>query len=234
MKKLLIIMLALALIVAMSACSDAASTEETTSESADTVTETESESADTATDTAEETGETSEELTTIGWISAAWSDDYCKRMSDALVEQAADYGFKVEALNGNLDVTTYIECIDTLAEKEVEGIIIQPLFSVPDFCMQFNESDTPLVFLNIAPQLSDTSADLEYYYVGSYEYNIGAQLAVEMANGLEDGAKICMICLMYGQDNTTGRLNGFVDWMTDNRPDVEILETNYVTNNDVF
>jgi ABC-type sugar transport system substrate-binding protein len=165
----------------------------------------------------------------IGWISASWSDDYCKRMSDALEEIGPKYGFEVMALNGNADVTTYIECIDTILQSDVKGVIIQPLFSVPDYCKQFNEQGIPLTFLNIVPQISEECADLEYYYAGSSEEKIGAQLAEAMADGLKENAKICWLCLPYGQDNTTGRLKGFNDWMAENRPDVTVLETNYIT-----
>ena len=175
-------------------------------------------------------------LQKIGFISASWSDDYCKRMSDALVEQGPDYGFEVTALNaspnGTPDVTGYIEAVDTLAQKDLDGIIIQPLFSIPDYCLQFNKKNIPLCFLNIAPQISDSSKNLKYYYAGSFEEDIGSQLAEAMSKGLKDNAKICCICLMYGQDNTTGRLKGFTEWMSKNRPDVKILETNYVKQNE--
>ncbi len=53
-----------------------------------------------------------------------------------------------------------------------------------------------------------------------------------MSPGLKDGAKICVICLPYGQDNAAGRLKGLQDWFAANRPDVEILEVNYVERNE--
>lgn len=213
MKKLLATLLATGMVLSLAACGNTASTSGSTS------------------------GSGSGNLQKIGFISASWSDDYCKRMSDALVEQGPDYGFEVEALNaspgGNMDVTGYIECVDTLSQMDLDGIIIQPLFSIPDYCLQFNQKNIPLCFLNIAPQISDASKDLEYYYAGSFEEDIGAQLAEAMSPGLKDNAKICCMCLMYGQDNTTGRLKGFQNWMSENRPDVTILDVNYVKQNDV-
>ena len=54
-------------------------------------------------------------LNKLGYISAAWSDDYCKRLNDAIVEHGPEYGFEVEALNaspnGMADVTGYIEAL---------------------------------------------------------------------------------------------------------------------------
>lgn len=171
------------------------------------------------------------ELQTVGFLSAAWSDDYCKRLSDAIVEHGPEYGFEVNALNGapdgNADVAKYMEGIDALLAKNPDAMIIQPLFTIPDYCMKFNEV-TPLTFVNIAPEISETSKDLKYWYAGCYDINIGAQLAEEMAKGLKDGAKICQLNLTYGQTNTAQRDQGFKDWMAENRPDVEILETNYV------
>ena len=172
-----------------------------------------------------------EDVPVVGYVSAAWSDDYCKRLNDALVELGPEYGVKVDAINGapsgTPDVTGYIEAIDALAAKNPDAMIVQPLFSVPDHCVQFNEKGIPLAFLNIAPEISDNCKDLEYWYAGCYDTDIGAQLAEEMAKGLKEDAKICMICLSYGQTNAKQRRDGFQEWMEENRPDVEILEINY-------
>ena len=78
-------------------------------------------------------------LNKLGYISAAWSDDYCKRLNDAIVEHGPEYGFEVEALNaspnGMMDVTGYIEATEALAQKNIDAILCQPLFSVPDMLM---------------------------------------------------------------------------------------------------
>lgn len=176
--------------------------------------------------------ESGESLQKLGYVSAAWSDDYCKRLNDAIVELGPEYGFEVEALNaspnGVSDVTGYIEAIDALAQKDLDAILVQPLFSVPDMLTEFDEQGVKVGFVNIVPQISDASADLNFYYAGSSEQAIGAQLAEAMSPGLKEGAKVCCLCLTYGQDNTAGRLEGFQNWMAENRPDVTILEVNYV------
>lgn len=73
---------------------------------------------------------------TVGFVSAAWSDDYCKRLNDALVELGPEYNLKVDAINGapsgNPDVSGYIEAINALAAKNPDAMIVQPLSSVPD------------------------------------------------------------------------------------------------------
>lgn len=176
-------------------------------------------------------GDSGGELQSLGYLSASWSDDYCKRLSDAIVELGPEYGFKVNALNGapdgNPDVSKYMEGIDALLAQNPDAMMVQPLFTIPDYCMQFN-GKIPLTFVNIAPEISDASADLEYWYAGCYDTDIGAQLAEEMAKGLKDGAKICMINLTYGQTNAIQRDEGFKNWMAENRPDVEIIETHWV------
>lgn len=177
-----------------------------------------------------------DKVQTVGFVSAAWSDDYCKRLNDALVELGPEYNLNVEAINGapsgNPDVSGYIEAIDALAVKNPDAMIVQPLFSVPDHCIQFNEKGIPLTFINIAPEISETSKDLEYYYAGCFDVEIGKQLAEEMSKGLKEDAKICVVCLTYGQTNAAQRLEGFETWMNENRPDVEILEVQYVEKND--
>ena len=173
----------------------------------------------------------------VGYISASWSDDYCKRLSDAIVELGPKYGFEVDAINaspqGQVDVSGYIEAIDSMKQKGIKGLIVQPLFTVPDMCVEFQNNGVPITFVNIEPQIDEDSKDLKYFYAGSYEESIGAQLAEAHAQGLKKNAKICMIELMQGQDNQIGRDKGYVDWMKENRPDVQILETNYVLKNDV-
>lgn len=68
-----------------------------------------------------------EKLNKLGYISAAWSDDYCKRLNDAIVEHGPEYGFEVEALNaspnGMADVTGYIEATEALAQKNIDAIL---------------------------------------------------------------------------------------------------------------
>lgn len=175
-------------------------------------------------------------LQSLGFLSAAWSDDYCKRLNDALVELGPQYGFEVNAVNGapdgNPDVTKYMEGIDALLAKNPDAMLIQPLFSVPDYCVQINEKNIPLCFINIAPEISENCKDLQYYYAGCFDTAIGAQLAEEMAKGLKENAKICLMCLPYGQTNAAQRRDGFMEWMQANRPDVEILEVNYVEKTD--
>lgn len=184
----------------------------------------------------QEQSEVQAQVQTVGYVSASWSDDYCKRLNDALVELGPTYNLNVDAINGapsgNPDVSGYIEAIDALAAKNPDAMIVQPLFSVPDHCVQFNEKGIPLVFLNISPEISENCKDLEYFYAGCFDVNIGAQLAEEMSKGLKENAKICVMCLSYGQTNAAQRLEGFQTWMAANRPDVEILEVNYVEKNE--
>lgn len=189
-----------------------------------------------ATSAAEASKEGEKKLTKVCYMSAAWSDDYCKRLNDAIVELGPQYGMEVDAVNGaptgQPDLTGYIEAIEAIAAKNPEGVIVQPLFSLPDYCLQFNEKKVPLCFVNIAPEISDTSKNLEYYYAGCFDTKIGEQLAEEMAKGLKQNAKIGVICLPYGQTNAEQRRTGFETWMKANRPDVQILEVKYVETND--
>lgn len=154
----------------------------------------------------------------IGYVSAAFSDDYCKRLADAFVACSNDE-VEVTALDGNLDPAQIISCIETFKTQGVDALIVQPIGNVPDATLWCNEQDVPLVFCNIQPILSDTTQDLEYYYIGSSEEAIGAQEAEALASGLDEGAKICLLMLPLGQDNQIRRTNGFEDWLAENRPD---------------
>lgn len=228
-KKSLMALIATALCLGLTACS--AATGPGTSNN--------SKSANHTTDAASTSAANTSDggLIKVGYISASWSDDYCKRLSDAMVELGPKYGLEVDAINaspqGTVDVSGYIEAIDSMKQKNIKGLIVQPLFTVPDMCVEFQNNGVPITFVNIEPQIDEDSKDLKYYYAGSYEESIGAQLAEAHASGLKQNAKICMIELMQGQDNQIGRDKGYVDWMKENRPDVTILETNYVLKNDV-
>lgn len=216
MKRLYTFLLAAVMVLSLAACGGQASSSSSGSDAS--------------------SGDSAAEMPTVGFVSASWADDYCKRLSDALVELGPEYGLNVDAINGapsgSPDVSGYIEAIDALASKNPDAMIVQPLFSVPDHCVQFNEKGIPLTFLNIAPEISENCKDLEYYYAGCFDTKIGEQLAQEMEKGLKEGAKICVMCLTYGQTNAAQRLDGFQTWMTANRPDVEILEVQYVQKND--
>jgi ABC-type sugar transport system substrate-binding protein len=216
MKRLYTFLLAAVMVLSLAACGGQASSSSSGSDAS--------------------SGDSAAEMPTVGFVSASWTDDYCKRLSDALVELGPEYGLNVDAINGapsgSPDVSGYIEAIDALASKNPDAMIVQPLFSVPDHCVQFNEKGIPLTFLNIAPEISENCKDLEYYYAGCFDTKIGEQLAQEMEKGLKEGAKICVMCLTYGQTNAAQRLDGFQTWMTANRPDVEILEVQYVQKND--
>ncbi len=163
----------------------------------------------------------------IGYVSAAFSDEYCKRLADAF-EACSNDEVEVTALDGNLDVATIISCVETFKTQGVDALIVQPLGNAPDACTWCNEEDVPLVFCNIKPQLSDTTKDLEYVYVGSSEEAIGAQLAEAMASGLPEGEKdvynVCHAMLALGQDNQIYRQKGFTEWLAANRPDINILD----------
>ena len=164
---------------------------------------------------------------TVGFVSATFSDEYCKRLADAFVGCSNDE-VEVKALNGNGDVAQIISCIETFHSQKVDALIVQGIGNVPDACTWCNEEGVPLVFVNIKPQLSDTTKNLDYVYVGSSEEAIGAQLAEAMASGLPEGEKesykVCALELALGQDNQIYRDKGFCEWLAENRPDIEIID----------
>lgn len=226
-RRLAAILTAIGLAASLAACSSTSSESSSTSGASDTsISSTAAASGDS--ESADSTDTT--DLQPIGFLSASWSDDYCKRLSDAIEELGSEYGFDVNALNGapdgNMDVSKYMEGIDSLLAQDPVALIVQPLYSLPDYLMNIN-GQMPLTFVNIAPEISENSADLEYWYAGCFDVEIGAQLAEEMAKGLDEGAKICMLNLTYGQTNAAQRDEGFKTWMAENRPDVEILETQW-------
>lgn len=170
---------------------------------------------------------------TIGFVSASFSDEYCKRLADAFVAQTDQFeDVTVTALNGNGDVAQIISCIETFKSQGVDALIVQPIGNVPDACLWANEKDVPLVFVNIKPVLSDTTKDLKYYYVGSSEEAIGAQEAEAISEGLDQGAKVCLLMLPLGQDNQVYRTKGFEEWMAANRPDIQIIDKQAGTSTD--
>lgn len=157
--------------------------------------------------------------------------------NDAIVEHGPEYGFEVEALNaspnGMADVTGYIEATEALAQKNIDAILCQPLFSVPDMLMQFQQKDVKVGFVNIVPQISDSSKDLDFCYAGSSEEAIGAQLGGIHVFRLEGWREnLCYLSAIWSGQRQAGRLKGLQDWFAANRPDIEILEVNYVERNE--
>lgn len=217
LKRITVIAVLFALLVGLVGCSSTGAT--TTANSTTTAGST------TAGSGSETSSSASGEKYTIGFVSATFSDDYCKRLADAFVACSDNYtDVEVKALNGNGDVAQIISAVETFKTQGVDALIVQAIGNVPDACAWCNEQDVPLVFVNIKPQLSDSIKDLKYYYVGSSEEKIGAQEAEALAAGLDQGAKVCLLMLPLGQDNQVYRTKGFEDWFAKNRPDVKIID----------
>lgn len=160
----------------------------------------------------------------VGFLSAAFFDDFSKKMADfALEYQNTEFtDMEIEVLDGNNEVAKMIECMETFMTKGVDAMIIQPIAGIDEAVKMFDEANIPVVYLNMEPVFPDGNKD--YYYAGASDYNTGTQQAEVMAEVLDENATVCICLLPLGNQNTVDRRDGFVETMAELRPDVQIID----------
>lgn len=160
----------------------------------------------------------------VGYISAAFFDDFSKKMADFTLEyQNTEFtDMEIEVLDGNNEVAKMIECMETFMTKGVDAMIIQPIAGIDEAVKMFDEANIPVVYLNMEPVFPDGNKD--YYYAGASDYNTGSQQAEVMADALDEDATVCICLLPLGNQNTVDRRDGFVETMAELRPDVQIID----------
>ncbi len=159
---------------------------------------------------------------TIGYSALTLGDSYCKALADAIEKYAKEMGMECTVLDGQVDATKQMETIDTFYNKKVDLVIVQPIPGVESSLVKFNESGTPVLFVNSYPTITE-EFELSYSYVGSRETEAGEEQAKYLAEVLPENATVCVVLNALGFTNTESRRNGFVDKMNELRPDVQVI-----------
>ncbi len=221
MKKFLSLLMVLTMTVMLAACGAKEAPAQTTENAAnETAANEDTENEDAA---ESPSGEAAEAKTfTIGYSALTLGDSYCKALADAIEKYAKEMGMECTVLDGQVDATKQMETIDTFYNKKVDLVIVQPIPGVESSLVKFNESGTPVLFVNSYPTITE-EFELSYSYVGSRETEAGEEQAKYLAEVLPENATVCVVLNALGFTNTESRRNGFVDKMNEIRPDVQII-----------
>lgn len=162
----------------------------------------------------------------LGYSSLAFSDEGCKRIADGFTNGASEYpDFDITVLDGNSDMATQISNLEAFWTDNVDVVAIQAYPGIENNLLKFYEAGKPIIFVDFYPVITDEIKDMDWYYVGSGDYQMGQVQGEYLAETLPENAKICEVIINFGQQNATDRSAGLHDVLTEKRPDIEIIDT---------
>ena len=165
------------------------------------------------------------EEVTVGYASAALSDTFSNHLAYAWEDYIDEFpGYNVTVVDGDWDPSNEINVMNDLFAQGVDALICQPMPGCESGGMQFYQAGKPVVFVNIIPTITDDLKDMEFTYVGCSDYDIGVAWAEYFKEALPENGTCVIIENPLGQVSTQDRYDGFVDTITEARPDVQILD----------
>ena len=149
---------------------------------------------------------------TIAFIQRTMSAPYYVAMWDTMAKMALEQGFKLVALNANLDTATYAKQVEDVISQGVDAVIVNSIdpATLVDIDQQFVDAGIPLVYID-TPVLEVDSVAI----VQSDNFTIGKEAGLALANRLNNKG-ISEINLAHLHGNPTDikvgpdRYNGFL------------------------
>lgn len=162
----------------------------------------------------------------LGYSSLAFFDEGCKRIADGFITHNPDYPeFAVTVLDANSDMPTQISNLDAFWTNKMDVVTIQAYPGVENNLLRFYEAGKPIIFLDFYPVITDEIADMDWYYVGTGDYQMGHVQGEYLAETLPENGKVCEVVINFGQQNTIDRSAGLKDALAELRPDVTIIDS---------
>ena len=162
----------------------------------------------------------------LGYSSLAFFDEGCKRIADGFTDNANQYSdMDITVLDGNSDMQTQISNLDAFWADQVDAVAIQTYPGIETNLKRFADAGKPVIFVDFYPVITDDIQDMDWYYVGSGDYQMGKAQGEWLAEHLPQDAKVCEVIINFGQQNATDRSQGLHDVLEKERPDVVILDT---------
>ena len=155
----------------------------------------------------------------VGYANLADSDYWCKYIMDRLVSDAEADGMTVLTGDGNCDVATQINVMENFIAKQVDAIVIVAVDSegVVSAVEEANDAGIPVIAFNVFINGGET------YVVAADNYLAGQTEAEYLADILPEDGTICYLKGTSGLKHAEERRNGFIETITELRPDAEIL-----------
>lgn len=135
---------------------------------------------------------------------------------------AADLGVNVELAGPNsLDVAENVAAVEQAAALGATGICVSPLEPVSfiDVINSTIEGGTPVLCFD-----SDSAESNRLMYIGTSNYAAGQAGAEELARQIGGEGQV-VIMTMVGQLNHMDRAQGAIDYLAENYPEIEVVNT---------
>lgn len=195
-KKLLAMLVCIAMLFALAACS---------SESAGDASDPPAE--DSSAPVEESPAEAAGELTTIG-VSFMKTGAFMNKLFEGMQDACSEHNIKLIDYYAENDIETQVNQVDDLIQQEVDALIIMPADTtgITPALLAADEADIPVVSIDS----ECLRGDLTIAYVASDNYEAGALAADDFLARMPDGAKI--VALTAPEiECCVQRYNGFFD-----------------------
>lgn len=162
---------------------------------------------------------------TVCYVTAADAHAYVTPANEALHARAADLGIEVLTLSQNFDVQTGTEQMNTCIARNVDGIILWPLDPqayIPGLA-RAQAAGIPSILIN-SPMNAQADAFIESF-TGPDVYEEGAMAADSLNSALGGEGTVIIIAGQAGNGTTIGRVDGFVDRLSEIGSNIEVLDT---------
>lgn len=134
------------------------------------------------------------------------SDEFVKRISNAMDKKAKELGVKLMMNDAGGDVNRQISDVETMIAQGVDALIVNPQDiegSSPTVKMA-NEANIPIIIVN-----GDIADENYTGFVGSTDQESGEMLGKWFMENLPKGSNVCILEGPMGQSGQVGRMNGF-------------------------
>lgn len=143
---------------------------------------------------------------TIGVSMKDNSDEFVKRISNAMEAKGKELGVNVMMNDAGGDVNQQISDVETMIAQGVDALIVNPQDiegSSPTVAMA-NEAGIPIIIVN-----GDIADENYTGFVGSTDQESGEMLGTWFMENLPEGSNVCILEGPMGQSGQVGRMNGF-------------------------
>ena len=224
MKKLMAILLALAMLMTLAACTSGTTTDG--DKAADTTTST----GTTTTDTAEQPADTAAEWTgaTIGVAVPDFTIPFFSKMVEGMKAAAEEYNITLDIQDAANDASLQTSQIENFITKGVDMVIMLPAMTdvlIP-VAKELNEAGVPFITDNRALTSGASAAEVGVdmiTYVGCDDFEGGRRQGELLVNLIGTSGKVAVLAGKTGSSGEVMRKGGLEEYLAENAPDIEIV-----------
>lgn len=148
---------------------------------------------------------------------------HCQKICD-------EYGWEQIVMTAEGDIQKMIDLVQSAISQKVDGMFIHSLDDnalTPYVASAIDNGIYVFMSTTGVPELiGDSYVNSGKLYCDNYDHITAAKLAAEaMANAIDGKGKVAILAGTAGAMNTNQRTQGFVDYMQENCPDIEIVNT---------